>query len=67
MSVLYHGDAPDLKPGDYIEPCNSRDNYDDRPICRARREKDADTIEAPASIRNMSDRPRNCSKPSGGR
>ncbi len=45
MSVLYHGGVPDLKPGDYIEPGNSRDNYDDCPICRARREKGADAIE----------------------
>ena len=45
MSVLYHGGAPDLKPGDYIEPVHSRDNYDDCPICRARREKGADAIE----------------------
>ncbi len=39
MSVLYHGGAPDLQPGDSIEPGHSRDNYDDCPICRARREK----------------------------
>lgn len=45
MSVLYHGGAPDLKPGDYIEPGHSRDNYDDCPICRARRGKGADAIE----------------------
>lgn len=45
MSVLYHGGAPDLQPGDSIEPGHSRDNYDDCPICRARREKGADAIE----------------------
>ena len=45
MSVLYHGGVPDLKPGDYIEPGHSRDNYDDCPICRARREKGASAIE----------------------
>ena len=45
MSVLYHGGVPDLKPGDIIEPGHSRDNYDDCPICRARREKGADAIE----------------------
>ena len=45
MSVLYHGGVPDLKPGDTIESGNSRDNYDDCPICRARREKGADAIE----------------------
>ncbi|WP_368206740.1 hypothetical protein [Bifidobacterium pseudocatenulatum] len=45
MSVLYHGGIPDLKPGDTIEPGHSRDNYDDCPICRARREKGADAIE----------------------
>lgn len=45
MSVLYHGGAPDLQPGDYIEPGHSRDNHDDCPICRARREKGADAIE----------------------
>lgn len=37
--------APDLQPGDSIEPGHSRDNYDDCPICRARREKGADAIE----------------------
>lgn len=45
MSVLYHGGVPDLKPGDIIEPGHSRDNYDDCPICRARREKGASAIE----------------------
>ena len=45
MSVLYHGGVPDLKPGDIIEPGHSRDNYDDCPICRARREKGAAAIE----------------------
>jgi hypothetical protein len=45
MSVLYHGGVPDLKPGDTIEPGHSRDNYDDCPICRARREKGASAIE----------------------
>lgn len=45
MSVLYHGGVPDLKPGDAIEPGHSRDNYDDCPICRARREKGASAIE----------------------
>ena len=45
MSVLYHGGAPDLQPGDSIEPGHSRDNHDDYPICRARREKGADAIE----------------------
>lgn len=45
MSVLYHGGVPDLKPGDIIEPGHSRDNYDDCPICRARREKGVSAIE----------------------
>lgn len=45
MSVLYHSGVPDLKPGDTIEPGHSRDNHDDCPICRARHEKDASTIE----------------------
>ena len=45
MSVLYHGGAPDLQPGDHIEPGHSRDIHDDCPICRARREKGADAIE----------------------
>lgn len=45
MSVLYHGGVPDLQPGDYIEPGHSRDNYDDCPICRARREHGANAIE----------------------
>ena len=45
MSVLYHSGVPDLKPGDIIEPGHSRDNYDDCPICRARREKGVSAIE----------------------
>lgn len=45
MSVLYHGGVPDLNPGDIIEPGHGRDNYDDCPICRARREKGASAIE----------------------
>lgn len=45
MSVPYHGGVPDLKPGDTIEPGHSRDNHDDCPIRRARREKDASAIE----------------------
>lgn len=46
MSVLYHGGVPDLKPGDTIEPGHSRDNYDDCPICHARREKGASAIDS---------------------
>ena len=42
MSVLYHGGVPDLNTGDIIEPGHSRDNFDDCPICRARREQGAD-------------------------
>ncbi|MBW3088809.1 hypothetical protein KIH77_08745 [Bifidobacterium sp. 82T24] len=42
MSVLYHGGVPGLKPGDLIEPGHSRDNYDDCPICRMRRERGED-------------------------
>lgn len=42
MSVLYHGGVPSLNTGDIIEPGHSRDNFDDCPICRARREQGAD-------------------------
>lgn len=48
MTVLYHGGAPDLKPGDIIDGGHSRDDrHDDCPICRRRRELGA---EAPSPM-----------------
>ena len=45
--IVMHYECPNnhLTTGDTIEPGHSRDNYDDCPICRARREKGASAIE----------------------
>lgn len=45
MSVLYHGGAPGLHPGDIIEPGHSRDLYDDCPICQDRKQHGPDAFE----------------------